>query len=130
MIILTIRTDRPESEIGLYDNSEKLDYFKWLAHRQLAETINSEIESILAKSNKKYSDIDGIVVYRGPGSFTGLRIGISTANALSYGLGIPITGETGEDWISVGINHLGDRGYKNSILPEYGADVHITTPRK
>jgi hypothetical protein len=36
MLILTIRTDKPEAEIGLFSDKDKLDYVIWQAHRQLA----------------------------------------------------------------------------------------------
>lgn len=44
------------------------------------------IEKSLKKNNLEIKDIDKIYVKRGPGSFTGLRIGISIANALSFAL--------------------------------------------
>jgi hypothetical protein len=43
MIILTIRTDKPESEIGLFNNKDKLAYEVWQAHRELAETVHKKI---------------------------------------------------------------------------------------
>ena len=43
MLILTIRTDNPESEIGLYDGQKQLDYEVWEAHRQLGTTIHAKI---------------------------------------------------------------------------------------
>lgn len=53
-------------------------------NRRHASTILSEIENILIKNNKKKTDIDTIGVVVGPGSFTGIRIGVSTVNALAY----------------------------------------------
>mgnify|MGYP001565622427 CR=1 FL=1 len=41
--------------------------------------------------------LDGIEVETGPGSFTGLRVGVSVANALGYSLGIPVNGKKIED---------------------------------
>lgn len=48
---------------------------------------------ILGKNSLKLKDLTAIEVNCGPGSFTGLRVGISVANALGYFLGIPINGE-------------------------------------
>lgn len=130
MIILTLRTDKPESEIGLFDDSKEIAYETWQAHRQLAETIHSKIEILLKNSSKTWSDIQGIVVYHGPGSFTGLRIGLSVANAIASSNGIPIVGLSGEEWVQHGIaDLLSDKGTAVA-LPEYGAPVHITTPKK
>lgn len=40
-----------------------------------------------------YKDLEGIEVETGPGSFTGLRVGVSVANALGFSLGIPVNGK-------------------------------------
>jgi tRNA threonylcarbamoyladenosine biosynthesis protein TsaB len=130
MLILTLRTDKPESEIGLFDNETKLTYEVWQAHRQLAETIHSKLQSQLDQQGKEWSDVQGIVVYQGPGSFTGLRIGLSVANALATSNEAPIIGCTGEDWIQVGIAGLLAGKSQAVALPEYGAPVHITKPKK
>ena len=128
MIILTIRSDKPEAEIGLFDSGQQLTYETWEAHRQLAETIHDKIETLLKDNHKDWSDLQGIVCFEGPGSFTGLRIGLSVANTLSYGLSIPIVGSQGDDWVQLGIKRL-ERGEHDPLaLPHYGAPVHITKP--
>ena len=129
MIILTIRTDKPEAELGLYHSQEQLAYDVWQAHRQLAETIHQHIDVLLKETGKKLEAIEGIVVYQGPGSFTGLRIGLSVANALAYGLQIPIIGAQ-EDWIEQGVKELLAGKTDKVVLPEYGAPVHITQQKK
>jgi tRNA threonylcarbamoyladenosine biosynthesis protein TsaB len=129
-MILTIRTDKPESEVGLYEGEEKLSYEIWPAHRQLAETIHQKIRSRLEAHGKSLHDITAVIVYEGPGSFTGLRIGISVANALAYSLDIPITARCGEHWKQMGIEELQKSPKKVPVMPEYGAPVHITKPRK
>lgn len=131
MIILTIRTDKPLSEIGLYSDNDQLDYLTWEAHRQLAETINLKIKQILEVNSISVDNIEGLICYKGPGSFTGLRIGLSVFNALAYTLGIPIVGIEGEDnWLERGISELTSGKNDVSVIPEYGSPVHITTPKK
>ena len=129
-MILTIRTDKPESEIGLFDSHTKVAYQSWYAHRQLAETIHHRISIILEDNNKTLGDISGIVVYKGPGSFTGLRIGMSVANALAYSMDVPIVAHSGADWTGKGIDALQNGQNENSITPEYGSAANITKPRK
>ncbi len=129
MIILTIRSDKPKAEIGLYKSEQKRAYESWPAHRQLAETIHKKIEALIKSNKLQWSDIQGIVCYRGPGSFTGLRIGLTVANALAAGLQIAIVGASGEDWIQVGIADLLIGKNETLVLPEYGSPVHITTPK-
>lgn len=130
MIILTIRTDKPEAEVGLYNDSTKLGYETWEAHRQLADTLHQKIEDLLKSQKKDWPDIEGIVAYHGPGSFTGLRIGLTVANTLSYALKVPAVGQTGDNWITQGIDRLVSGESDQLVMPEYGAPVHITPQKK
>jgi tRNA threonylcarbamoyladenosine biosynthesis protein TsaB len=129
MLTLTIRTDRPEAEIGLFDDSRKLAYVTWQAHRQLAETIHEKIRDLLKSQEKVLDDIQVIAVFKGPGSFTGLRIGASTANALADSLGVSIVGTSGEDWIEQAAARLKRGGGERMVLPEYGAPARTTKPK-
>jgi tRNA threonylcarbamoyladenosine biosynthesis protein TsaB len=130
MIILIIRTDKPEAEIGLYDDAAQLSYQTWQAHRELGRTIHVQIRDILQKNGKDWPDIAGIVAFRGPGSFTGLRIGLTVANALAEGNNCPVVGVMGEDWQRVGIESLLAGESDTAVMPEYGAEAHITQQRK
>lgn len=130
MLILALRTDKPEAEIGLYDGRHKISEEVWLAHRELSMTLHEKIESLLSKNQKQWSDIDAIVGYQGPGSFTGLRISLSVANALAFSLGVPVVGSTGDDWVATGIVRLQNGEHQHTVLPEYGSPVHITQQRK
>ena len=130
MLILTLRTDKPESEIGLFDDTKKMDYKIWTAHRQLAETIHNEIHELLKKHGWDWPDLKGLVVYSGPGSFTGLRIGLTVANTLAESLSLPIIGETGEQWLETGIKRINASENDQLVLPQYGQEVHITAPKK
>ena len=126
MFIISVRTDTAEAEIGLFENTDQLGYKKWPAHRQLSATIHLTINELLSSQTKVLSDIQGVIVFQGPGSFTGLRIGISVANALAYGLKIPIVASSGDDWLKQGLGKLMDGQNQKIVLPEYGAPVHTT----
>ena|ERR1700741_4446790 len=130
MVILVLRTDKPESEIGLYNDKNQLVHEIWQAHRQLAETLHSKIATMLQNQSKAWNHIEGVVIYHGPGSFTGLRIGLSVANALANSFHIPIVGLTGDDWVTNGIQQILDGQGKTIALLDYGAPVHITAPKK
>lgn len=130
MIILTLRTDKPEAEIGLFEGDTQLAYEKWEAHRQLATTLHDKIRAILKSQNKDWHDIGGVACFEGPGSFTGLRIGMSVANALAANLKIPIVAAQGDEWRGAALQKLLNGENQKLAMPYYGADAHITTPRK
>ncbi|MCD6010287.1 MAG: universal protein YeaZ [Flavipsychrobacter sp.] len=58
--------------------------------RNHAATLNVMINDVLADAHISLQQLNGIVVCAGPGSYTGLRIGMSTAKGLSYALDIPL----------------------------------------
>ncbi len=100
--------------------------FDWEAGRTLAR-------GLLAFIQEKVGDvknISGIGIMRGPGSFTGLRIGMAVANTLADGLDIPIVGETGDSWRESALGRLSSGEDDQVILPFYGGDAHITKPKK
>jgi len=130
-MILAIRTDKPEAEIYLYSKDGQLvDSYKWQAHRELSVTILSCIDKVLEKNKLKISDIKGLAVYSGPGSFTGLRIGITVANTLAYCLNLPIVSLDNAQWQSNNLQELFQKMHKQIILPQYGSDVRISQPKK
>ena len=140
MIVLTLRTDKPEAEVGLYEDTRQLAYETWTAHRQLAETLHAKILEVLQSQDKTLHDIEAVACYAGPGSFTGLRIGLSVANALAYALEVPIAAEPGSEaagatsddaneWLGRALARL-QKGEADPVaMPEYGADPHITPPK-
>jgi tRNA threonylcarbamoyladenosine biosynthesis protein TsaB len=130
MLILTIRTDNPEAEVGVFDNQAKKAYETWHAHRELSVTLHQKIEAVLAQQHKKLEDVEGIVGFAGPGSFTGLRIGLTVANTIAYGLRLPVVATKGDDWVKKGVTRLLAGERDEIALPEYGAPVHITQQKK
>src|SRR5262245_42792262 len=126
MRILSIRTDKPDAEIGLFDSQRQVDYEIWTAHRELSSTIQLHLEGLLKRQATTLDKIEGLVVYKGPGSFTGLRIGLSIANALAYALDIPIVAKENPQWLARGIDELLSGKNEKSAIPEYGAPVHVT----
>lgn len=130
MLILTIRTDKEDAEIGLFRGQQQLDYEVWPAGRELSLTILKKIKGLLKRNDLSFNQLEGVVGFKGPGSFTGLRIGLTVANTLAYGLRIPIVGSDAEAWIQDGAARLQSGQNEKIALPRYGREAHITQPKK
>lgn len=104
---------------------------KKLVHseRKHSEKLLKTIDGILKSVKKSIHDLSGIAVVKGPGSFTSLRIGVSTANALAFGLGIQVIGVDKDEALSR-ISVLFNKKHNNRkisiVLPEYGQEPNIT----
>ena len=89
--LLHIETSTKNCSVSLSD-SEKLLAVKEYASLGYshAEKLHLFIKKILKDNNTKLADLDGIAISAGPGSYTGLRIGVSTAKGLAFALNIPL----------------------------------------
>jgi tRNA threonylcarbamoyladenosine biosynthesis protein TsaB len=131
-MILTIRTDSPVTELAIYspDGGSLLASETWESGRELARSLLAHVGALCVTSGGSIQKLTGIVCFLGPGSFTGLRIGATTVNALAYGLSVPVVGTSGDDWAKEGCQRLPANENDKVILPEYGAEANITAPRK
>ncbi len=128
-MILTLRTDRPEAMLQLLENDKVLAIHQWLADRQLADTIIPTMTDFLKQNDKSWQDLTGLIVFSGSGSFTGLRIGTTVANALAFSLNVPVVKASGDDWIKLGITQLTHTSPGNFVTPDYSAEPNITRPK-
>lgn len=128
---LTIKTNDQDTEIALLSaDASVIDSKTWQPGRELSKVLLTELQTLLAKNNTKFAACAGIIVLQGPGSFTGLRIGLTVANTIAYSEGLPIVATQGESWQKIGIQKL-QKGENDKIaMPFYGADANITKPRK
>jgi len=129
-MILLLDTSTPTCRFALYDGERYLIDETWEVGRDLAEQLHAYIEQHLGLLGKDWQDITGIGVYKGPGSFTGLRIGLAVLNTIADANNVPIVGETGEDWRVAIIERLKSGANERIVLPLYGREANITKPRK
>lgn len=91
-LILLLETATTSCSVALCEN-EHILAVKELNERNIhASHITLFIDEVMKKADKKYSDLHAVAISKGPGSYTGLRIGVSTAKGLCYALDIPLIG--------------------------------------
>lgn len=95
MIILAIDTTAITASVALLENETLIASFD--VHNKLthSEKILPMIDSMLSASGYTFDNVDLVAVSVGPGSFTGVRIGVSTAKGLAYTRRIPVVGVSG-----------------------------------
>ena len=128
-MILLLDTSSPVCRLSLVDNGRRTDD-EWQADRQLADGLLAYIESRLADADASWEDLTGIGVFKGPGSFTGLRIGMSVLNTIANTKQIPIVSATGDGWQEEAVKRLSAGENERIALPFYGREANITKPRK
>ena len=79
--------------------------FETEAKKGASQRLLPFIVELLEKEGKRFGDIKEIEVATGPGSFTGLRVGVSVANALGWALAIKVNGKNFRKGESVEINY-------------------------
>ena len=128
-MILLLDTSTPVCKLVLIDNDQRYES-EWQADRTLAKGLLAYLRDQLAKHGRSFNDITAIGVFRGPGSFTGLRIGLTVLNTMADAQNIPIVGGMGDDWQAEARARLARGENEKIVLPFYGSDAHITKPRK
>ncbi len=125
-MILLIDTAQPTCFLTVIaENGERQEY-AWEANRTLAKGLLA----FLQEKTGNLKTISGIGIMKGPGSFTGLRIGLTVMNTLADSLRVPIVGEVGELWQDRALERLRNKENERIVLPLYGAEAYITQPRK
>lgn len=104
MLVLAIDSSTKLGTVAIYKEGEgtKVEINLNISFNH-SDTLMSSIDTLFKLSSYKKADIDKIAVSIGPGSFTGLRVGLATAKALAYSLNKPIIGVNTLDFIALNI---------------------------
>jgi N6-L-threonylcarbamoyladenine synthase len=117
-LLLTLDTSTDVTAVGLaWLTEDSLETFASAvvdAPRAAMSRVLPTVASLLAGSKHPVRDVRAVVVGRGPGSFTGVRIGVATAKGLAHGLGVPLWGVGTLDAIAWGV--AGDRAMLLGVL--------------
>jgi tRNA threonylcarbamoyladenosine biosynthesis protein TsaB len=91
-MILCLETATPVCSVALCTEEEIVSVKQNSENRSHASLLTVFIEEMLAGNGIKAKDLDAVAVSKGPGSYTGLRIGVSVAKGIAYRTGIPLIG--------------------------------------
>lgn len=88
--ILSIDTATDICTVAISENGNIISYRDSANDRSHSILLAVYIDEVLIESNLAVSDLDAVAISKGPGSYTGLRIGVSSAKGLCYGSGKPL----------------------------------------
>ncbi len=93
-LLLCIDTAQTVAGIYLGENGKLIDYSENGNQQDHASWIHVAIDELLKRQNRTVTELSAIAVIEGPGSYTGLRVGMATAKGLCYALQIPLITES------------------------------------
>ena len=99
---LAIETSSPRLSLALGDGQRVLAAYTGRHDWRHAESLFKGIETLLKRKRWPIQTLSGVAVSVGPGSFTGIRIGLAAARALGQGLGIPVVGVSSLEILAAG----------------------------
>ena len=94
--ILCIDTISSAAGVAVVNGDEI--FYESLDPKKASESIIQSIDQLMHEASMTLSDLTGVMVILGPGSFTGLRVGISVANQFAHQLELPIRGVRMDEW--------------------------------
>jgi tRNA threonylcarbamoyladenosine biosynthesis protein TsaB len=97
MLILAFDTATDVATSALVDDGEVLG-----ERTSRAATLLEDVDALLRQASMQTQDLDALAVGIGPGSFTGVRIGLATARGLAFTLGLPTAGVSTLDALAAG----------------------------
>ncbi len=131
MKVLYLNTANKIVKMGLV-SSDKSKFIEFEQNNDLVDNLSEKIDSFLKKNKIEFGDLTHLSVFKGPGGFTSLRIGIVTINTMAYLLKIPIIeiAQNQENNLENIIRKkISKKDFKEIVLPFYGKEPNITKPK-
>ena len=125
MRILAFETSAKACSVALMEDGKLLgEHYQntGLTHSQTALSMAEDLLKVCALSPK---DVDAVAVAKGPGSFTGVRIGVAAAKGFAWGAGIPCYGVSTLEAMALGLG--AHQGYVVSVMDARRSQVYTAT---
>lgn len=122
--------------LGLSQAKKPFDFLNLPNSQNKNDRILSGIDRLLKKNKKNLNSLKGIIVVNGPGSFAGIRVGLSVANTLAWVLNIPAIGvnlsqeKDSQELVKIGIKKLLKTKNQKPVMPFYGKEPNITKAKQ
>jgi tRNA threonylcarbamoyladenosine biosynthesis protein TsaB len=105
-LLLAVDTSTGQAGVALYDGSVRAETI-WWANRNHARQLMPTVDRMLNQIGCTPADLEVVAAARGPGSFTGLRVGLAVARGLAFSLEIPLYGIGSLDVVAAGVAPVG-----------------------
>ena len=116
-MILCLETATPVCSVALNDGTKNLALRECKGQNAHSEKITIYIDEVLREAGINYQQLDAVAVSKGPGSYTGLRIGVSTAKGVCYAAGLPLMAVDTLHAMAYGMrDRLGDQLQSTDLL--------------
>ncbi len=96
-LLLALDTSTSTASVALFDGHRVLSETTWQAGREHSTRLLVEVDLAFERIGRTPTELAGLVVARGPGSFTGVRVALSVAKGMAAGLSIPLWGVSSLD---------------------------------
>lgn len=125
-MFLYLDTTEDNCEIKLFDaNGKFTDAINFNGVGILSEELLNQIELLFRKNKINKKNINAVLINPGPGSYTGLRIGVTVANLLAYSNNIPVLKQS----FPLSKAKLKNNCFISPVLPIYLNPPHITSKK-
>jgi tRNA threonylcarbamoyladenosine biosynthesis protein TsaB len=105
-LLLGLDTSTRTASVAAFDGEHVVSETTWLAGREHSTRLLVEAEACLERIGRTAPDVTGLVVARGPGSFTGVRVALSVAKGMAAALGVPAWGVSTLDVLAAGAGQV------------------------
>lgn len=128
LLVLGLDTSSAQGAVGLLLGERLLAEISIPVDRTFSEKLLPTVDRLLQIGGVSLDRLGLVAVVRGPGSFTGLRIGLATAKGLAYTKGVPVVGVVSLEVLAWGVGLVGET--VTAVLPARAGWVYTATYRR